>query len=98
VVSGGVRVEYSDYLRFRLRVRGIPDKMPERIYRESQERYYDNTTGRHIAVLSVVYHRRRKRMMIAYDEFFDYVEIVTIHPIEKQQIQNRVFSGRWTYE
>ncbi|MBE9471105.1 MAG: hypothetical protein IMY75_03215 [Chloroflexi bacterium] len=93
-----MRVEYSDYLKFRLTVRGIPGNMPERIYRESQERYYDKATGRHIAVLSVAYHRRRKRMMIAYDEFSDHVEIVTIHPIEKQQIQNRVLSGRWIYE
>jgi hypothetical protein len=37
-------------------------------------------------------------MMIAYDEFEDYTEIVTIHPVEKQQIQSRVRSGRWTYE
>ena len=52
-----MRVEYSDYLKFRLAVRGIPGNMPERIYRESQERYYDKATGRHIAVLSVAYHR-----------------------------------------
>ena len=30
--------------------------------------------------------------------FIEHVEIVTIHPIEKQQIQNRVLSGRWIYE
>jgi len=29
-----VRVKYSDYLKFRLKVRDIPDKMPERIYYE----------------------------------------------------------------
>ncbi len=37
-------------------------------------------------------------MMIAYDQFEDYIEIVTIHPIEKQQIRNRVNLGRWTDE
>jgi len=72
--------------------------MPERIYREAKERYYNHATFRHIAVMSVIYHRRRRKMMIAYDEFPDRVEIVTIHPIESYQISERVLAGRWTHE
>lgn len=48
--------------------------------------------------MSVIYHRRRRKMMIAYDEFPDRVEIVTIHPIESRQIRERVLAGRWTHE
>ena len=93
-----MRVVYTDHLKLRLRVRRIPEWMPERIYREAKERYYNHATFRHIAVMSVIYHRRRRKMMIAYDEFPDRVEIVTIHPIENHQISERVLAGRWTYE
>lgn len=93
-----MRVVYTDHLRLRLRVRRIPERVPERIYREAKERYYNHATFRHIAVMSVIYHRRRRKMMIAYDEFPDRVEIVTIHPIESRQISERVLTGRWTYE
>lgn len=45
-----------------LRARRIPAKMPERIYREAKERYYCNhATFRHIAVMSMIYHRRRRK-------------------------------------
>ena len=93
-----MRVVYTDHLKLRLRARRIPERMPERIYREAKERYYDHATFRHIAVMSVIYHRRRRKMMIAYDEFLDRVEIVTIHPITNRQIGERVLAGRWTYE
>jgi hypothetical protein len=93
-----VRVIYTDHLKLRLRARRISAKMPERIYREAKERYYNHATFRHIAVMSVIYHRRRRKMMIAYDEFPDHVEIVTVHPIESRQISERVLTGRWTHE
>ena len=92
-----MRVVYTDHLKLRLRARRIPERMPERIYREAKERYYNHATFRHIAVMPVIYHRRRRKM-IAYDEFPDHVEIVTIHPIEERQISERVLTGRWTYE
>jgi hypothetical protein len=91
------RVEYSQHLKFRLRVRRIPEELPERIYRQAQERYFDNHTGRHIAILSATYHNRRRLMMIAYDEFDDRIEIVTVHPIKRQQIRGRLRSRRWIY-
>jgi hypothetical protein len=93
-----VRILYTDHLKLRLRARRIPERMPERIYREATERYHNHATFRHIAAMSVIYHRRRRKMMIAYDEFPDRVEIVTIHPIEERQISERVLTGRWTHE
>jgi len=56
------------------------------------------TCSRHIAMMSMIYHSRRRKMMIAYDEFPDRVEIVTIHPIKSRQIRERVLAGRWTHE
>lgn len=96
--EGCVEIKHSDHLRFKLRVRGIPEQVPERIYRESKQRFYNHHSLRHVAILEVYYHRRRVLMMIAFDQLPDSVEIVTIHPITKDQIQDRVRLGRWTHE
>ena len=79
-------------------MRKIPEKMPERIYRESKQRYYNHHSLRHIAIMEVYYHRRRTLMMIAYDQFPEYAEIVTIHPVTRKQIRERLRAGRWTDE
>lgn len=93
-----MEVKYSDHLRFRIRVRGIPEPMPEQIYRESKQHYYNHHTLRHIAIMEVHYRQRRTLMMIAYDQMPDHVEIITIHPITRDQIQERLRTGRWTHE
>lgn len=93
-----MEIRYSSHLQFKLRVRAIAETLPERIYRESQQRYQNHHTLRHIAVMEAYYQRKRTLMMIAYDQFAGYVEIVTIHPITKDQIQDRLRDGRWTYE
>ena len=72
-----MQVKYSDHLQFKIRVREIPASLPERIYRESAQRYYNHHTLRHIAVMQVYYQRRRTLMMIAYDQHPDHVEIIT---------------------
>lgn len=93
-----MEIKYSDHLQFKIRVRRISEGIPGRIYRESTQRYYNHHTLRHIAVMQVYYQRRRTLMMIAYDQHPDHVEIITIHPIARQQVQDRLNSGRWTHE
>ncbi len=93
-----MRIDYTDHLKLRLKVREIPEWMPAKIYRQSEERYYDHSTGHHIAVLSLQYHGRVRPVMIAYDAFEDRVQIVTIRPIARADIEKRVNTGRWTRE
>ncbi len=93
-----MEVKYSAHLRFKMQVREIPEQMPERIYRESKQRYYNHHSLRHIAVMAVHHKQRRTWMMIAYDQTPDHVEIITIHPITKDQIQERLITGRWAHE
>jgi hypothetical protein len=74
------------------------ENLPEQIYRESKQRYYNHHTLRRVAVMQANYQRRRTLMMIAYDQHRDHAEIITIHPITRQQIEERLKSGRWTHE
>jgi hypothetical protein len=92
-----MRVTYSKHLRFKMQQRAIPDSPPERIYRESTQRFYNHHSLRQIAVLEVLYRQHRALMMIAYDQMPEEAEIITIHPITRDQIQDRLRNGRWTH-
>jgi len=92
-----MRVTSSKHLRFKMQQPAIPDSVPERIYRESRQRFYNHHSLRQIAVLEVLHRQRWVLMMIAYDQTPEEAEIITIHPITRDQIQERLRSGRWTY-
>jgi hypothetical protein len=89
------KIVYTSHLEFRLDKRGIPHDIPRRIYQDSNEKYYDTITGHIIAVDRLDYSGREKEVMIAYDEFEDRIEIVTVHPLKWMQKQQRVNSRRW---
>lgn len=93
-----MEVRYSTHVQFKLKVRNIAPEVPRRIYFESNQRYKNHHTVRFVAIMTVYYHRRHTVMMIAYDQHPEYAEIITIHPITKDQIKDRLASGRWTYE
>ena len=88
-------VRYVSHLEWRLRLRRIPRTLPERVYREADERFYDVITGHEIAVKRLTYRRKRRDMMVAYDRGPGVVELVTIHPLQPAQKQLRIRHGRW---
>lgn len=82
------------HLKFRLEKRGIPANIPRKIYQDSNEKYYDSATGHKIAVGGLDYSGREREVMIAYDEFEDRIEIVTVHPLKWMQKQQRIKNKR----
>jgi hypothetical protein len=88
------RIVWSDYMRYRLRLRGFDLAAVERIVRYSDERYVDSVTGRLVAV-----GRHDERLiMIPYERRGETVTPVTVHVTNRQQINIRVRSGRFTNE
>jgi len=96
-------IHYTDYFRYRslgdfgyMQFRRIPAGAPEQIYLNATERYFDTETQRDIAVHRVRFGRRgRAQMMLAYEEYAEHVEFVTIHKINRREINFRIQIGRW---
>ena len=89
-------IHYTDYFRYRMQFRRIPDGVPEQIFLHAIERYFDTETQRNIAVHQIRLGRgRRAQIMLAYEEYDDYVEFVTIHKIKRREINFRIRTGRW---
>jgi len=73
------KIIYTPHLKFRLEKRGIRPDIPREIYQYSDEKYYDIATGHKIAISRLHYSGREREVMIAYDEFEERIEIVTVH-------------------
>lgn len=89
-----VEIVCTDYMKYRLSLRGYNLRAVENILRSSTERYIDTVTGRFIAI-----GRHEKLLvMIPYEQKENTLTPITIHAISRQQINSRIKSGRFNYE
>jgi hypothetical protein len=84
-------IVWTDYMKYRAKSRCFDLSKVEYIMRFSQERYFDNSTGRNI----VVGLHDRLLVMIPYEKHDDQITPVTIHVTTRQQIKSRIKSGRF---
>ena len=87
-------IVWTDYLKYKARLRGFDLTKIENIARYSPERYSDTVTGRRIAVGR----HDNKLVMIPYEVDEDSITPVTIHVITRQQINFRIRTGRFIHE
>jgi hypothetical protein len=88
-------VVWTDYFKYRVKLRGFNLKNVEEILRYSNERYYDSVTER----LVVVGKDASVMVVIPYEKQDDSaITPITIHATNRQQIRYRVKSGRYRNE
>ena len=90
-----MRIVLQPHLKIRLQQRKIPPNYPRKILNKSESKYFDNLTGHFIAVRNLEYNEKLRPMVVAYDIIGREIQVVTIHPEDDQEIQNRLKSGRW---
>ena len=89
------KVVYTDHLRLRMKLRGIPKELPKHIWREPKARYYDRATQHSIAVLTCEIKGRMREFALSYDEKEGVIQCITVHPMKQLQKLSRIKSGRW---
>ncbi len=86
-------VIWTEYMKYRLALRGYDPAAVEHILRHSSERYIDTVTDRTVAVGrhgSVL-------VMVPYEMQGNSIIPVTIHATDRKQITARVNSGRFNH-
>ena len=86
---------YTKHLENRLKVRKIDYNLPLKICEEAKDRYYDEETGHHIAVMDIELYNTTREVMVAYTIQGDTLNLLTVHPLKAGQKENRVEAGRW---
>jgi hypothetical protein len=89
-----ITIVWSEYMKYRIDLRGYDLMTVEQILRYSSERYVDTATGRVVAI-----GRHEKLLvMIPYELKGRTLTPVTIHATSRQQINSRIKSGRFKNE
>jgi hypothetical protein len=83
-------IVWTEYMEYRLKLRGYDVATVEHILRYSSERYVDTVTGR----LVVIGRHVKLLVMIPYERKGSTLKPVTIHATNRQQINSRLKSGR----
>ena len=82
---------WTEYLEYKARLHGFDLTIIEQVVRYSEERYFDTTTHRLIAV-----GRHDSRLIIVpYEKEGDMITPVTVHATTRQQITFRLRTGRY---
>jgi len=85
---------WTDYMRYRARLRSFDLAKIEQIVRCSGERYFDTMTGRRIVIGRI----DDLLVMIPYDTAQSAITPVTIHATTRQQVNLRLKTGRFIHE
>ena len=85
---------WTDYMKYKARLREFDLAKIEGIVRYSTERYVDTETGRQI---TIGYHDNQF-VTIPYEVYQSSVIPITVHATTRQQIRSRIRTGRYTLE
>lgn len=87
-------VVWTDYIKYKARLRGFDLADIEKIVKSSPERYFDTATGRRVAVGK----HENKLVIIPYEADENSITPVTVHVTTRQQLNFRIRTGRFIYE
>ena len=87
-------VVWTDYMRYRAKLREFDLEKLEQIVTHSSERYYDTETGRAV----VVGKHDTKLVIVPNEATENEITPVTVHPTSRQQINFRLKTGRFINE
>lgn len=87
-------VVWTEYMKYKAKLRGFDLDKIENIVKSSAERYSDTATGRRVAVGRHV----NKLVIIPYEADENSITPVTLHVTTRQQIDVRIRTGRFVHE
>jgi hypothetical protein len=90
-----MQIIWTEYFKYRVKLREFHLERIEEILRYSTERYYDTSTDR----LVVVGSDANIMIIVPYEQNEpDIIAPITVHATNRQQINYRIKSGRFRYE
>lgn len=93
-----MKITYTEHLVARLKLRKIPKSLARKVYVNREIELFDNLKNHHICLSRGKLFGKIRLLVVAYDKLEDRVELVTLYPSNEAEIENKIKSGRWTYE
>jgi uncharacterized protein (DUF4213/DUF364 family) len=89
------KIIYRQHLKRRLKERKIPHYYPRKIIQNPRFNFFDSSTNHHIAISKLKYAEKIRNLAISYDIINNTIEVITIHPVSDNEIENKVKNKRW---
>ncbi|MBI1297701.1 hypothetical protein GC175_22425 [bacterium] len=89
-----MKIIWTEYMLYRIGLRGFDRARIENILTYSSERYFDNETRRSV----VVGKHNNLWVLVPYEMDGDSIVPITVHAITRQQVNMRVNLGRLVHE
>lgn len=93
-----VRIRLSQHVLLRIRIRKIDKRILREIILNPEEIYFDIESKYWIAVKEEEYAGKKRPMVTVFEKKISEVDIITVYPSNRNEIESRVRKGRWTYE
>lgn len=90
-----MKIEYTEHLKNRLKLRNIEEAMPRMIVETSGEHFVDVMTGNLVVTGNVELYGKTRNVMVAYVVEDECMYLLTIHPLKDGQKESRIGNGRW---
>ena len=90
-----MKIVLQPHLKIRLEQRNIPPDYPKRVIIKPDTKYFDILTNHSVAVKRMQYNGKLRPMAVSYDLIGGIIQVITIHPISEQEIENKLKRGRW---
>ena len=93
-----MKIRLSEHLKLRIKVRKISPSLPFKIIKKSKEIYFDKETKHWVAISEEKYAGKIRPMVAIFDKTNSDIEIITIFPSDKKEIEARIKKERWIHE
>jgi len=88
-------IVYDSHLLDRLKERNIPEEWPREIIAQADIHYHDKMTGNYVALKRISFKGKERYVAVVYTIAGSRVKAITAHPLQENQKESRVKSGRW---
>ena len=89
-----MQVIFTNHLLSRLKLRKIPKSLALKVYEQKEDALLDTVSKHYIGLSKQKLFSKIRLLVIAFDQFKDHVELVTLYPTTEREVNNKIKSGR----
>ena len=93
-----MKISYTQHLLSRLKLRKIPKSLTRNVYLKKETELYDNLEHHYIRLRRDTLFGKMRLLVVVFDKLENKVELITFYPTDKTEIDNKIKTGRWSYE
>ena len=93
-----MKITYTNHLISRLKLRRIPKSLARKVYLKRETELYDNLKNHYVCLSHQELFGKIRLLVVVFDKLGDEIELITLYPTNQAEVENKIKTGRWSYE